>query len=204
MAPLRAYSRMRPSFLSLAALGLVLALCAGPISPARATATFFVRTDGSDSMCNGTVNAAGLATLSISTLGVGAHPIAAFYSGDDTFSASDTAASPLAQTVQKADTITTITSHTPNPSRPGQPVLVLFTVMASPPGAGAPTGAVTISDGSATCTSSVAAGSCSITLSAAGARNLTAAYTGDTNFNSSSGSATQRVMLSVFLPITLR
>jgi hypothetical protein len=185
------------------AVGLVATVSAVPPGTGIPTGTVTFK-EGATTLGTASLNAVGQAILSISTLGVGAHAIAAFYSGDNIFSASDTAAAPFAQTVQKADSVTTITLHTPDPSRPGQPVLVLFTVSAGPPGAGAPAGAVTVSDGSATCTSSVAAGSCSITLGAAGARNLTATYAGDMNFNASSGSVTQRVALSVFLPIVVK
>jgi hypothetical protein len=184
-------------------VGLVATVSAAPPGTGTPTGTVTFK-EGATTLGTAVLNGAGQATFSTGALGVGTHTITAFYSGDDIFSASDSTASPLTQTVQRADTVTTITLHTPSPSRPGQPVLVLFTVMASPPGAGAPSGAVVVSDGSAACTSSVAAGSCSITLGPAGARNLTATYAGDAHFNGSSGSASHRVALSVLLPIIVK
>ncbi len=55
----------------------------------------------------------------------------------------------------------------------------------SSPGAGAPTGNVTVTDGVNSCTGTVAAGQCAITLTTIGARTLTATYAGDGNFNAS-------------------
>lgn len=83
-------------------------------------------------------------------------------------------------TVNSAATTTAITSHTPDPSQAGQAVSVGYSVTASGPGT--PTGNVTVSDGTDSCTGTVAAGSCSVTFSSAGARNLTATYAGDANF----------------------
>src|SRR5207237_1258076 len=45
-----------------------------------------------------------------------------------------------------------------------------------------PTGNVTVSDGAATCVGTVAAGTCSLTPTTAGAKTLTATYAGDANF----------------------
>ena len=85
--------------------------------------------------------------------------------------------------VAKADTTTTITSDDPDPSGTGDAVSVHFTVV--PTGSGTPTGNVEVSDGVDTCTGTVAAGSCSISLTTGGARTLTAHYVGDANFNES-------------------
>ncbi|HEU5102647.1 MAG TPA: Ig-like domain repeat protein, partial [Roseiflexaceae bacterium] len=168
-----------------------------PVPPGTAVPTGTVTfKEGATTLGAAVVTAVGQATFSTSALGVGEHSITAFYSGNELFDASDTTTSPLTQTVQKANTVTTITLRTPSQSRPGQAVLVHFTVTPSPPGSGSPAGAVIVSDGSAMCTGSVAAGNCSITLGAAGARTLTATYAGDTNFNASSGSVSHRVALS--------
>jgi Ca2+-binding RTX toxin-like protein len=52
-------------------------------------------------------------------------------------------------------------------------------------GGATPTGTVTVSDGTDSCTGTVAAGQCSLTFTSAGTKNLTASYTGDGNFSSS-------------------
>ncbi len=44
---------------------------------------------------------------------------------------------------------------------------------------------MTVSDGVDSCTGTVAAGTCTITLTTSGSRTLTATYAGDSNFNGS-------------------
>jgi hypothetical protein len=79
-----------------------------------------------------------------------------------------------------------IGSNTPNPSVVGQQVTITFTVAPSAPGAGTPTGNVTVSDGDGTdCTAAVAVGNCVIVFSTDGLKTLTATYAGDGNFNGS-------------------
>ncbi len=98
-------------------------------------------------------------------------------------------------TIVKANTTTSITSDSPDPSGSGASVTVTYTVAVSSPGAGTPTGnvVVTISGGAETCTGTVAAGSCALTLTVGGARSFTASYVGDTNFNGSSGTTAHTV-----------
>ena len=87
-----------------------------------------------------------------------------------------------------ANTTTTITSDTPEPSQQGQNVTVAYTVTAA---AGTPTGNVTVTDGVNSCVGTVAAGQCSLVLTTVGNRTLTASYSGDANFNpSTSGGRT--------------
>ena len=92
-------------------------------------------------------------------------------------------------------TTTTITSDTPDPSVTGESITVNFTVAATPPGMGTPTGSVTVSDGVNSCSGplSAGAGSCMLSLFTAGARTLTASYPGDANFNGSSGTDSHTV-----------
>ncbi|HEY6156041.1 MAG TPA: Ig-like domain repeat protein [Gemmatimonadales bacterium] len=72
-----------------------------------------------------------------------------------------------------------MTSVAPEPSTVGQATTVSFTVTSS---SGTPTGTVTVSDGTEGCSGTVAAGSCSMTFTTAGAKTLTAAYGGDPDF----------------------
>jgi hypothetical protein len=67
----------------------------------------------------------------------------------------------------------------------GQSVVISFGVSVTAPGAGTPTGTVTVSDGVQNCSASVAAGQCTIALVTPGPRTLVATYAGDTNFNGS-------------------
>src|SRR5262249_13216831 len=130
--------------------------------------------------CTGTV-AAGQCALTFTA--AGARSLTATYAGDGSFNGSASAAE--AHAVDKADTTTAITSDSPDPSDVGQAVTVNFTVAPAAPGAGTPTGNVTVSDGVDSCTGTVAAGTCSIALTTSGARTLTASYAGDANFNGS-------------------
>src|SRR5439155_24082825 len=114
---------------------------------------------------------------------VGAETVTATYAGDATFTGS--VSSGLPHTVNAAGTTTTITGHTPDPSAVGQAVSFAFTVAPNAPGSGTPTGNVTVSDGTQSCSASVAAASCTIAFSSAGARNVTATYPGDGNFATS-------------------
>jgi hypothetical protein len=66
---------------------------------------------------------------------------------------------------------------------------VNFSVTVNAPGTGTPTGNVTVSDGTVSCTGTVAAGTCTITLTSAGAKSLTATYAGDANFNGSTSAS---------------
>ena len=95
--------------------------------------------------------------------------------------------SPLSQVVNKADTTTTITGTTPNPVV-GQPITVSVSVAPVTPGAGTPTGTVTITDGTQSCPAVLSGGSgnCALTETAAGPVTFTASYPDDANFKASS------------------
>jgi len=148
------------------------------------TVTFM---DSGTPIGSGTVTSSAQAVFSTMSLSPGSHDITAEYGGDTSFETSTSA--PSTQTVNQAATTLTITSATPDPSVVGEPVTVTYTVTANPPGSGTPTGNVTVSDGVNNCTGTVAAGSCSITLSTSGVRTLTATYAGDANFNGSVSSS---------------
>ncbi len=124
---------------------------------------------------------------------VGTKNLTAVYNGDANYFASPPSAT-VSHVVNQDGTTTTITSTLPNPSNTNQNVVVSYTVTAAAPGAGTPTGTVTISDGTNSCTGTVADGQCTIVFSSGGSYNLTATYSGDTNFTSSSSTIfTQQV-----------
>jgi len=141
--------------------------------------------DGSNS-CFGTLTSgSGSCTLTFTT--AGPYNLTATYDGDVNFKTSTS--SSVAHTVNQADTTTTITYDTPDPSLSGGLVTFGFTVAPVAPGAGTPSGNVTVSDGAAnTCTALVTAGSCDITFSTVGTFNLTATYAGNANFKTSTSS----------------
>jgi len=131
--------------------------------------------------------ASGNCTLSgavVTLNGVGTCTITASQSGDSNYSPAPDVSRTF--TIARADTVTTITAETPDPSVIGQQVTVSYQVSVKAPGSGVITGTVTITDGIDSCTGTVAARSCVLTLSTAGARTLRATYTGDANFNGSS------------------
>ncbi|MEQ1607114.1 MAG: MBG domain-containing protein [Pyrinomonadaceae bacterium] len=100
---------------------------------------------------------------------------------------------PATLTVTQAATTTTITNATAlgNSTVIGQNYPVNWTTAPVAPGAGTPTGNVTVSDGTGnTCTAAVAAGTCSLT-STLGPKTITAAYAGDANFGASTSQVVQ-------------
>jgi hypothetical protein len=119
-------------------------------------------------------------SCSIAFSSAGGRSVTASYAGDGNFAAS--ASTGVSQTVNAAGTTTTITSDAPDPSVAGVGFPVTFSVTST---GGTPTGNVTVSDGTQSCTASVAAGSCTLTLTTAGAHTLTATYAGDGNFSGS-------------------
>ncbi|MBC8275708.1 MAG: Ig-like domain repeat protein [Chloroflexi bacterium] len=146
------------------------------------TATF---KEGTTTLGTGTL-ASGQATFTTSDLSVGVHNITAEYGGDGNFNTS--ASSPLTQTVNKADTATTLDSNL-NPSVYGEPVTFTATVSAAAPGTGTPTGTVTFKDGGVTIDTATldASGQVTFTTSdlSVGNHNITTEYGGDGNFNAS-------------------
>jgi len=148
-------------------------------APGSGTPTGTVTVSDGTQSCNGSV-AAGSCSITFSS--AGARSVTASYPGDGNFASSTSGG--VGQTVNTAPTTTTITSDTPDPSVAGEAFPVNFSVSSS---SGTPTGTVTVtvSDGTASCTGSVAAGTCSLTLTAAGTHTLTATYAGDANFSTS-------------------
>ncbi len=148
------------------------------VTPAAATGTvqFF---DGGTSLGTASLSG-GTAALSVSTLSVGTHSITASYSGDTGDATSTSAA--WTQTVGPATTSTTVVSSV-NPSASGQSVTLTATVALS----GA-TGTIQFLDG-ATSLGTVPLSGTTASLSTAalvsGSHNITAVYSGDANYSTS-------------------
>ena len=140
--------------------------------------------DGSRS-CTGTV-AAGQCSITLITAGT--KSLTATYAGDADFAPSPASAG-VGHQVNRAATTSTITADSPDPSVVGQAVTVNYSVAANAPGSGLPSGNVTVTDGVSSCTGTVAAGQCAITLTTAGSRPLTATYAGNADYNASPASA---------------
>ncbi len=165
------------------------------VSSAGGTPAGTVTVSEGSVQCTTPALAGGSASCSLTSTLVGLRSLTASYAAQGNVGASQGSAS---HTVQKADSVTAILSATPAPSAVGQPVLVGFGVTALPPGAGTPAGTITVTalGGGESCSASVAAGSCSIALTAVGSRTLTASYPGDVRFNASSDSRSQTVLFS--------
>ena len=148
---------------------------AAAISPSSATGTVQFL-DGTTSFGSAAI-ASGSASLATSTLAVGAHSLTAVYSGDANYLTSTSAA--LAQAVNKAPSRVVLTSSA-NPSNFGQPVT--FTAALSPASA---TGTVQFLDGTTLLgTAPIPSGSATLMVSnlAVGAHSITAVYSGDANY----------------------
>jgi large repetitive protein len=155
-----------------------------------------VVTDGTQSCQAALSGSNGISTGSCSLTedSAGTYSITAGYPGDANFGSSQTS-SATTVTIGPAPSATTITPATASPVT-GQPVTIAVQVAGQYTGTGvaAPSGTVTVTDGTRTCQASLsgsngtAAGSCQITEDAAGSYSLTASYPGDSNFGSSTTS----------------
>jgi large repetitive protein len=131
----------------------------------------------------------GIATLSPVTLSAGNHFITAQYNGDGTFPAGSGG---LVQVVHAGASATTVTA-TPNPSNVGQSVAFNVAVTSVPVGGAAPTGQVTLTQGSTVLTQlTLQNGIASFATSAlpAGSTAITASYSGDSSYSASTGNVT--------------
>lgn len=147
--------------------------------------------DGGTEICSQTLSNS-QASCMTGALSVGSHSMTAVYVGDATNAAS-TSQSVLIQTVNQASTTTAISSHTPNPSNVGAPIAVSASATANAPGARTPTGKITVTDGSASCTITLPTASCNLTPTIAGLKTLSATYEGSTDFKSSTVSVSHQV-----------
>ncbi|MFN8040949.1 MAG: Ig-like domain-containing protein [Acidimicrobiales bacterium] len=167
----------------------VAAVPAGPVPTGVVTFA-----DGATTLGTGTLDGAGVASITTGALGVGPHGIVATYAGDGTVGAG--ASSPLAHTVGQAATSTAVVSSG-SPSVVGESVTFTATVSVSAPGAGTPTGSVTFTDGATTIGSGSLDGtgkaSVSTSALAVGPHTVTATYAGDPSFGGSSSTVGQSV-----------
>jgi Bacterial Ig-like domain (group 3)/Galactose oxidase, central domain len=136
----------------------------------------------------------GQASFTTASLSVGSHSITAVYGGDSSFTGSTSPA--LMQAVNKASTLAAVSSSV-NPSSLHQAVTFTASVSVAAPGAGHPSGTVTFNDGTTTLATVAlnSGGMASFTTSALDLKShsITAVYSGDGNFNGSSGSLTLNV-----------
>jgi len=136
----------------------------------------------------------GVATCSVTYTSVGSHAIGASYVGDTNFLASSTS---LTQTVNQAVSTATAVTSSPNPSAASQQVTYTATVSPVPDG-----GTIAFSDGASGISGCAAqpvntttgVATCAVTYQSAGSHPITAVYSGDTNYpTSTSPTLTQTV-----------
>jgi hypothetical protein len=174
------------SSLNPSTFGLGITLTA-TVTPSAATGTITFK-DGLSTLGTATLGH-GSGSLTTSALSAGSHGLTAVYGGNSLYAGSTSPV--LTQTVNKANTATSITSSL-NPSTFGSGVTLKATVTP-----GSATGTVTFNDGAtALGTATLGHGSGSLTTSvlSAGSRSLTAVYSGNSNYlTSTSATLTQTV-----------
>jgi hypothetical protein len=160
-----------------------------PLPPG--TVTFF--DNGMSIGTRGLTN--GMARLTTVSLSVGNHTISAMYTATMNFGASTSTA--FTQSVMRAATRTAITSS-PNPSKFGSSVAFTVTVFAAAPGAGAPSGSITVFDGTRALGSALLNANHEAFFSTgnltAGVHAISATYNGDTHFTSSTSPSLRQVV----------
>jgi uncharacterized repeat protein (TIGR01451 family) len=141
--------------------------------------------DGATVLCANVPLAGSPATAACApgALDIGSYALTAHYSGDS--NNAPAISFTVTQVVDPAATTTSVS--VPGSIVLGDSVTVTAGVAAIAPGAGTPTGSIDISDGSASCSITLPATSCTLTPTAAGASTVTASYGGDGNFGASSG-----------------
>jgi hypothetical protein len=143
------------------------------------------------------LDGSGKATLSVVFNNAGSHTVGASYPGAGAFSGST--ATQVSQTVNQAATTVGVVSNKTGESPPeGDEIEFTATVAVTAPGAGTPTGTVQFTDDQGADLGSpvsVAGGVAKLKTKALlqGTHQITAQYSGDGNFQASSGSTTQDV-----------
>lgn len=154
--------------------------------------------DGSTTVGTGNLDASGNTTISTSSLAIGSHTITAVYSGDNNYGSSTS--SSVTQKVTGTST-TVIASANPNPSSFGQSVTFTVQVQGPSPSSPTPTGSITFKDGSTTVGSGNLDVSGNATFSsstlALGSHTITAVYSGDSNYSTSTSSPVSQKVLSL-------
>lgn len=144
----------------------------------------------------------GVATLDVAGLEVGMHLFHARYGGDPGSYIAASESAPEGFLVERAAASVSITA--PASIFVGESVDVGVTLAAVAPGAGTPTGTVAVSDGTDSCEIDLAVASgCTLTPVGAGARSLTATYSGDAHFLGSVASAPLQVLERAVLALML-
>jgi hypothetical protein len=151
----------------------------GTIPNPTGSITFY---SGLTSLGTFTLSSSQATSATISSLTAGTHDITGSYSGDGFYGV--TVKDVIGTvTVAKATTAAVINSLSPSGAAVvGQPITVNYTVSAVSPGAGTPTGTVTITRGTDTCSADATAHTCQLIPTTLGATGFSISYAGDSNF----------------------
>ena len=171
------------------------ATVAGPTGTTTVPTGSVTFLSGSTTLGTGTLNSSGAATYTAPSLNATTYSVTASYPGDANFYASVSSVASLV--VSPATAIATLTA--PASALPGGSVTLSVKVTGA---SGTPTGSVTFKDGtSPLATVALTSGAASYTsiAFAAGSHSLTASYTGDSIFGSST-SSTQTLVVSLITP----
>jgi hypothetical protein len=124
---------------------------------------------------------------------IGSKTITATYNGDGNYAVSSDTASETVVAAKLVPTVT-ITGDVPDPSTPGQSVVVGVTVSST---GTTPTGTVAITGADTNCTITLAGGSgtCNVVFNTTGAKTIKANYSGDVNYTSGSDTESHTVTL---------
>lgn len=144
---------------------------------------------GSTTLGTGTLNGSGVATLTTTKLNAGTALLTAVYNGSTTYAVSTS--SVVSVSIAQASTTTTLVSSA-NPGLVGSAVTFTATVAPAPPGMGTPTGSITFFNGSKQLGRSNLAdgvGSYTTTSLPTGTSSITAVYSGDVNYRTSTSAA---------------
>ena len=125
----------------------------------------------------------------------GLHSVSAQYLGDENFEASDGALAG-GQTVDRSTLAFPIKSAAPNPTQVGQEYTVEWEKYAFAAVLQPPTGVVTVTDGTDTCTALVSTGSCVLKSTTPGHKTLITSYHGDNNWNPAVSSGVPHTVLT--------
>ena len=178
-------------------VGQTVVFTASITSPASGVTGTVQFADDGDLIGSGAVSG-GQATFAISSLALGGHHITALYEGDDNF-VGGSSTNTVTQTVDPSPTSTGVTSAH-DPGLVGQTIAYTATVTVPAPGSGTPTGTVSFSDGGspiAGCQGLALApapplvATCPQAYDSIGQQDITASYSGDTNFTASAGAMTE-------------
>ena len=160
--------------------------------------------EGSTVLGTGTLDGSGNATFTISTLTVGTHAILATYAGDPTFSTSTSATISITVKAAIAASSAALTASATTVTT-GQ--AITFTLKVTSTATGIPSGTVSFKDGATILSSATldATGTTTYLINtlSVGAHSISAVYSGDTNFATSTSNALAITINAVTADFTL-